>query len=154
MKTLILLTAIPGAGKSTWAQKYIKEHPNSFIVSSDEIRKELGGTYQYFKEEEKVWNLFLLRTNEYAMKNEDITVILDSTTPNDAFRSFYLKSTPIYNRHILVFFDCPYEIALKRNFERDEDKVVPLPVMEKIKQTFERPSKNVIDLFDEFITIV
>ena len=53
---MILLSAVPGAGKSTWAEAYKRENPNEkvFVVSSDEIRKELGGSYQYFKEEAKV----------------------------------------------------------------------------------------------------
>ena len=46
MKTLIMLSAIPAAGKSTWAKKYRDEHPEVYIISSDEIRMELtGGNY-------------------------------------------------------------------------------------------------------------
>ena len=75
MRKMILLSAVPGAGKSTWAENYrrLNSDERVFIVSSDEIRKELGGSYQYFKEEAKVWSLFLERTNNYAKEYEDVT---------------------------------------------------------------------------------
>ena len=42
MRTLILLSAIPGSGKSTWARKYQKEHQNTYIVASDGYESEEG----------------------------------------------------------------------------------------------------------------
>ena len=78
MKTLILMTAVPGAGKSTWARQYQAEHPNTFIISSDEIRKELLGHVQNFTNESLVWDTFRSRITEYAAKYEDVTVILDA----------------------------------------------------------------------------
>ncbi|NCA96445.1 MAG: hypothetical protein EOM74_05640, partial [Methanomicrobia archaeon] len=52
MKTLILLTAVPGAGKSTWAKRYQSEHPHTYIISSDDLRMELLGGYQNFSNED------------------------------------------------------------------------------------------------------
>ena len=65
MKKVIIMSGIPGCGKSTWANNYIANNPKEkvFIVASDEIRKELGGKVQYFEEEDKVWNIFLTRTS-------------------------------------------------------------------------------------------
>src|SRR5574344_2008460 len=102
MKKLIILTAIPGAGKSTWANQFILNNKNSYIVSSDEIRKEIGGSYQYFKEEDRVWKLFLERTHSYA-KLDDVNVILDSTNLNDYYRMMYLNETPDFDKHVLVY---------------------------------------------------
>lgn len=41
--TLIILVGPPGAGKTTYANKYIEEHPDTTHLSSDSIRKELHG---------------------------------------------------------------------------------------------------------------
>lgn len=60
MRVCYILSSVPGSGKTTWALNFKATHLNTFIVSSDEIRKELGGSYQYFKEEERVWRIFLL----------------------------------------------------------------------------------------------
>jgi len=39
-KKLIVLSGIPGSGKSTYAQEYVLNHPRSAIVASDAIRME------------------------------------------------------------------------------------------------------------------
>ena len=115
MKKMILLSAVPGAGKSTWAENYKNSNPeeNVFIVASDEIRKELGGSYQYFKEEARVWQLFLDRANDFAKQYEDVTVILDSTNLTNKFRQMYFEKTPDFDKHVLVYFDVTFEKAQK-----------------------------------------
>ena len=40
---LILLVGIPGSGKTTYAEKYIKKHSDTLHLSSDMIREELWG---------------------------------------------------------------------------------------------------------------
>lgn len=153
MKELILLSAIPGAGKSTWANEYIKNHKNSFIISSDEIRKELGGSYQYFKEENKVWSLFLSRANDLAEKYDDVCVIMDSTLLDDDYRKMYLDATPSFDKHTLIYFDISFDLACKRNVERKEDKVVPQYAMDSLYRKFIKPSDDLIQLFDSYIVI-
>ena len=39
---LIILTGPPASGKSTFAKQYIQEHPDTKIVSRDEIRHRFG----------------------------------------------------------------------------------------------------------------
>ena len=60
MKTLIMLSAMPGSGKSTWAKAYQEAHPHTLIVSSDEIRFELTGQTQDFLSKKKYGSFFLL----------------------------------------------------------------------------------------------
>ena len=91
MKTLIMLSAMPGSGKSTWAKAYREAHPHTLIVSSDEIRYELTGTTQDFSKQKEVWELFSLRIHEYAKKYDDVTVILDALTDLNVLRESTLK---------------------------------------------------------------
>lgn len=153
MKKLIILTAIPGAGKSTWAKNYAETHENCFVVSSDEIRKELGGTYQYFKEEDRVWEIFLSRTKDYAKNYRDVTVILDSTNLNDGYREMFINKTPEFDFHSLVYLSISFELACKRNFDRHDDKIVPLYAMEKMNENFKIPSEKTIKMFDEYVKV-
>ena len=152
---MILLSAVPGAGKSTWAEAYKRENPNEkvFVVSSDEIRKELGGSYQYFKEEAKVWSLFLERTNNYAAEYEDVTVILDSTNLTNKYRKMYRESTPGFDKHVLVYFDVSFEKAVERNLSRHEFKVVPHYAMVRLYDELEPVDQETINLYDEYIEI-
>ena len=43
---LILTVGIPGAGKSYWVREYLRTHPLTYVVSTDDIRKELTGEEQ------------------------------------------------------------------------------------------------------------
>ena len=45
MSIVILTVGIPGAGKSTWVQDFIKKRRFT-VISTDEIRKELTGIEQ------------------------------------------------------------------------------------------------------------
>ncbi|MDY6430737.1 MAG: AAA family ATPase [Bacilli bacterium] len=153
MKTLILLSAVPGSGKSTWAKQYQNEHQNVFIVSSDEIRLELTGKAQSFSKEDMVWKLYLQRINEYAEKYDDVTVIADSTNLQNQYRKFYHDNTPLFDKHILVLFNIPYDICLLQNNLRPEGKIVPLYAMEMLHKEFEEPTKEIIDLYDEYRVI-
>ncbi|OPZ35871.1 MAG: hypothetical protein BWY98_00608 [Tenericutes bacterium ADurb.BinA155] len=150
MSTFILLSAIPGAGKSTWAKLYQKEHPNTHIVSSDDVRKSVTGNQQNFSQEPLVWQTFLDTINHYAEQEPDCTVIADSTNLNNKYRIYYHDMTPKFTHHILVVFDIPYEIALKQNQLRPKEKIVPLAAMERLHNEFEPPTENVIRLYDEY----
>ena len=91
MKTLIMLSAMPGSGKSTWAKAYQEAHPHTLIVSSDAIRYELTGQTQDFSKQKEVWELFSLRIHEYAKMHDDVTVILDALTDLNMLREKYVK---------------------------------------------------------------
>lgn len=44
--TLILTVGIPGAGKTTWANKYMSKHPLTHLIRTDNIREEMFGTIE------------------------------------------------------------------------------------------------------------
>ena len=152
MKTFILLSAIPGSGKSTWAKKYASEHPNTHIVSSDDLRAELGEAANDLRHEPEVWALFLERIHGYGKEN-DVTVIADATMISNHFRSYYYENTPEFDKHILVFFDIPFEICSFQNKMRDSTRVVPEDVLRKMRDEFEKPNDEAISLYDEVITV-
>lgn len=153
VKTFYLLSAIPGSGKSTWANLYKQSHKNVFIVSSDELRLELFGGVQNFSNEKLVWDTFLKRINDYALNNKDCTVIADATNLENKFRMFYFDNTPIFDKHILVLFPLPFKQCLKQNEERDQNRIVPLDVMKRLNSQFEDPSEEVISSYDEIIKV-
>ena len=152
MRTFILLSAIPGCGKSTWAKRYASEHPNTHTVSSDEIRRTHFGAVNNFDHDKETWEIFLQEIHRFG-EEDGSTVIADSTNITNAYRQYYAEQTPEFDRKILVCFHIPYEIALKQNAMREGPSVVPLPVMEKMRREFEKPNQKTIDLFDEYLII-
>ncbi|MFA5422183.1 MAG: AAA family ATPase, partial [Bacilli bacterium] len=57
-KKLIVLSGIPGSGKSTYAHEYAFKHGDVAIVASDQIRLELFGRADDFSNEDSVWKRF------------------------------------------------------------------------------------------------
>ena len=154
MKTLIMLSAVTAAGKTTWAKKYQEEHENVYIINSDDVRLEItGGNYQDHSRQKEVWELFERRIHEYANKGDDVTVILDALNDVNPVRMKYLSTTPEYDKKILVLFPTTLDKSMKYNGERPWPNKVPDDILVELNHKFEEPSKEVLDLVDEVITI-
>ena len=153
MKTLIVLSAPPGCGKSTWAREYRNTHPNTYIISSDEIRYELTGQLQDFSKQKEVWELFSLRIHEYANKDENVTVILDALCDLNSLREMYVKDNPEYDKYVLVLFPHTLEDMKRFNLMRDASQVVPEDVLITLYNKFEEPTERVLNFYDEVLTI-
>ena len=154
MKTLIMLSAVPAAGKTTWAKMYQQEHDNVYIINSDDVRLEIThGDYQDHSHQKEVWELFEKRIHEYAKKGDDVTVILDALNDVNSVRYKYLSTTPEYDRKILVLFPTTFKKAFEYNSKRIWPNKVPDDIMVGLVKKFEDPSKEVLDLVDEVITV-
>ena len=153
MRKLIVLSAPPGSGKSTWANKYIAKNPNTVIISSDEIRYELTGQYQDFSKQKEVWELFEKRLVEYSTREDGADVILDALVDLNILRMKYAELGKDYKRKVLVVLHKPFEEMVKNNKERRADKWVPDDVMQMLYNKFEKPTREVIDMYDEYIYI-
>lgn len=151
MATLILISGIPGSGKSTWAKQYQREHPNTYIVASDEIRVRLFGGSQRFTDEALVWKTFLEDLNAHV--NEDCTVIADATNLQNRYRRNYCVQTPGYDRHVLVVFEIPFDICVRQNKMRAQERIISDRAMVSLQEEFEEPTQEIIDLYDEYILI-
>ena len=153
MKTLIILSAMPGSGKSTWAKRYQEEHSHTLIVSSDQIRFEVTGQLQDFSRQKEVWELFSLRIHEYAKRYDDVTVILDALTYLNVLREKYVKENPEFDKYVLVLFPRTVEQIRYFNKQRKESSVVPDDQLELLINKWEEPSPQIIKLFDEIIEV-
>ena len=154
MKTMIMLSAIPASGKSTWANKYQATHPNTYIVNSDEVRMEVtNGNYQDHTRQKEVWELFEKRIHEYANKGDDVTVIVDALNDVNAVRLKYLTTTPEFDKKILVLFPNNLEKSRKYNNMREVAQRVPDDILVGLVNKFEEPNQEVKDLVDEIIEV-
>ena len=149
-----MLSAVPAAGKTTWAKKYQEEHENVYIINSDDVRLEItGGNYQDHSRQKEVWELFERRIHEYAKLGDNVTVILDALNDVNPVRLKYLSTTPEYDKKILVLFPTTLDKSMKYNGERPWPNKVPDDILIQLNNKFEEPSKEVLDLVDEVITI-
>lgn len=154
MKTLMILSAIPASGKSTWAAKYQATHPNTYIVSSDQIRMEVThGDFQDHSKQKEVWELFSQRIHECAKLSEDVTVILDALNDLNSLRIKYVKENPEFDRYVLVLFGKDIERSKHFNSLRPELLQVPEGILETLISKFEPVSDEARALFDEVIEV-
>ena len=151
MGTLILLSAIPGSGKSTWSKAYQREHPNTYIVSSDDVRQRVSGGLQNFDKEPLVWETFL--ADLQAHQGEDCTVIADATNLQNRYRTYYYENTPGYDKHILVVFDVPFDVCMAQNKMRVAERIVSDEAMHSLQDEFEDPSDEVLAMYDEYLIV-
>ena len=153
MKTLIVMSSVPGAGKSTWTRRYVESHSNCHVISSDGIRYELTGSYQDFSKQDLVWKTFEDRIHEYANRGDDVTVILDALCDLNSLRIKYAKESPEYDKKILVVIHKDFETISKYNKERKEESWVPDHILEMLYKKFEQPSEEAKSYYDEVIEI-
>ena len=149
MKTLIMLSAIPASGKSTWARRFKAEHDNVIILNSDELRMEVThGNYHDHSHQKEVWELYEKRIHEYG-QIENVTLILDALNDVNEVRLKYLTTTPEFDKKILVMFPSNLEKSKKLNGERDPNVRVPDGILEGLVQKFEEPNEEVLNNINE-----
>lgn len=149
MKTLIMLSAFPASGKSTWAKKYKETHNNVVILNSDEIRMEVThGDYLDHSHQKEVWELFERRIHENA-EIENVTVILDALNDVNEVRLKYLTNTPEFDKKILVMFPSNLEKSQRLNGLRDPLVRVPENILIDLYNKFEEPNEEVYNNINE-----
>ena len=149
MKTLLMLSAFPASGKSTWAKKYKATHDNVVILNSDEIRMEVThGDYHDQSHQKEVWEHFEKRIHEYA-QIENVTLILDALNDVNEVRLKYLTTTPEFDKKILVMFPSDLEKSQKLNALRPAEARVPENIVEMLVNKFQEPNEEVYKNINE-----
>ncbi len=114
---IVLMSGSPLSGKST-VVKQIKSYfgGDCYVASTDEIRKEITGTYEDHTRETDVWATIIKRMLKHLEKGK--VVVLDATLRQKQLRMDHLeyyKRWPIY---YVAFERIPIETILERNQER------------------------------------
>lgn len=133
---LICLCGIALSGKSTYAQQYIKDNPNSIWVSSDNIREELLGDVNNQDNNTLVFDTMYRRTVNHLMAKR--TVIYDCTFLGRKKRISLLNRLSFINfdKEVMIFVE-PMEELMRRNTERE--RKIPEDVMLKMYKSFVCP---------------
>ena len=152
MRTLVILSGIPGSGKS-YISHSIKEIKGQhvYIISSDAIRKDMLGSQRNLSKDNVVWDIFYNLPKVYAY-DEDAFVILDAThTSSNQRKDIYKSFKDMFDKIYLVSFYLSKETAFKQNKEREYP--VPDYVLESFYNNFELPDEEEKQLFDKVYII-
>lgn len=129
-----MLVGLPGAGKSTFAKKYVDEN-DLIYLSSDKVREELYGDENCQDNPSKVFEILKLRTLDYLKKG--IGVIYDATNVNRKNRLHLLNNIRdiAYKKCIIIWED------INKCIENDlnRNRTVGKSVIEKMVNNFQTP---------------
>ena len=136
MNKLIMLIGLPASGKTSFTKtlQFSYKNDDIEIISSDAIRKELFGSEEEQKYNNKVFEEVYKRAR-FSIQHKKITVI-DATNLNRKRRINFIKTMPKCKVEAVVFA-IPFEECCKRNAARE--RVVPQEAMEKMYRSFQPP---------------
>ena len=152
MNRLIVLSGVPGSGKSYFSNALKAEKSEGvYIISSDQLRYELLGNQRDLSQDDKIWKRFYELVEEYAHK-ENALVILDSTNAKKIYRMNNLKPfRDLYDEMDVIVFQLDKETVLKQNKERENP--IPEDALLRLIDEFELPDDEEKEFFDHIDTI-
>lgn len=123
MLELVINRGVPGSGKSTFARAWMNSRPERVMISRDEIRHGLYGTYHGGPINPKIVTAVQDSSIRTALSS-GISVIVDDCNI-DAWRVNHFASIGYeFDAQVIVnLIDVPLNVALKQNSQRD--RVVP-----------------------------
>ncbi len=155
---LILTVGIPGSGKSTWVKEYLKRYSvASFVISTDEIRKELTGIEQcidpsqntMIHDEARKRAKAIIDDSEKIRKKLGTwpTIIIDSTNVDvEEWIAYKQLGATIM---VAKIFDVKPEEALKRMENRE--RKVPLSILQMKWRQLEKSRSAIREFFNFLI---
>ena len=152
MNKLVVLAGVPGRGKSYFSSTIKKiKTSHVYVISSDQLRKEIGGSQANLNNEELMWKIFLNLAKTYALDPDGI-VILDATHISSEFR--VKRNSPLkelFNEIYLVVWNLDHLVVSNQNLQRDYP--IPVEAMNMFFDKFEMPDEVDKDFFDHIIYI-
>ena len=117
MNRVYLTVGNIGSGKSTWASKFAKNHPDKvLIINRDSLRKMVAGAYTYSLKTEPVLRKMAGQMMETALLH-GYDVVLDETNITAKTRKKWLRKLPNENVKVtyVVFDDHGENVSWRMN---------------------------------------
>ena len=152
MNKLIVLSGVPGSGKS-YISLLLKERRKShlYIVSSDNLRAQIGGSQTNLSNEKLVWDMYYRLAKVYSLDKQGI-VVLDSTNAKTEFRvDKVLPLKKSFNEVDLVVFKLDKITVMEQNLDRKYP--IPSDALEKLIDNFEDIGEREKEFFDNIYIV-
>ena len=133
--SLILLVGLPGAGKTTYANKYVREHKNTIHLSSDSIRLQMYGKESIQGNPADVFSVMQKRAVKAL--NDGQSVVYDATNITRKDRSNIINVCPKYVKIECHIIWAPIETCIERDASRE--RTVGKAVIDKMLKRFQAP---------------
>ena len=121
--TLIFMYGYPASGKSTYSEKFIKEHPDFILLSADKIREEVYGSQDKYGDPYTMYLKILSRMRDLLKENKN--VIYDAANLKSQYRLDYLlkiQDIECYKKIICLIES--KEVCIERHINRKRNIAV------------------------------
>ena len=135
MQTVYIMVGVPGAGKTTFAKRYL---PHAVYLGTDSIREELYGRELTLRGRKRVRRILYDRMKETLAAGDDI--VIDCTNITRRRRKMLLDKLPSGTRAVAIYLDTPLMAALQNN--RRRKRHVPMIGICTMYQTLSEPSET------------
>lgn len=153
MNKLIVLSGVPGSGKSyiSLLLKEKKKDGHLYVVSSDQLRTQIGGSQTNFNNEKLMWTMYYELASVYSIDENGI-VILDSTNAKREYRIDQIK--PLkgqFDEVDLIMFKLDKVTIMRQNLDRDYP--IPTDALNRLMDEFEDVSEEDKAFFDNIYIV-
>ena len=147
MNHLIVLSGVPGSGKSYFSASFKKaKNKHVYIISSDQLRASILGNQRDLSEDELIWKIYYSLVETYSIDKDGI-VILDATHSKKVYRLDNIKPfKPLYDQIDLICFKLDKELVLAQN--KDRENPIPRDSLLKLIDAFEMPDDEEKAFYD------
>ena len=147
MNRLIVLSGVPGSGKSHFTKELKKAlNKHVYIISSDELRYKILGNQRDLSEDALIWQIYYELVKVYSVDKIG-TVVLDATHSKKIYRLDNIQPyKPLYDQIDLICFRLDKDLVIKQNADR-ENPIPPDALLELI-DAFEMPDEEEYAFYD------
>lgn len=131
---LYIMCGLPASGKTTKAKEIVAEEGAEY-VSSDEIRKELYGDESCQSDNQKVFEHYYKRMNQYLSEGKD--VVIDSTNVTLKSRKRIFSECKVNCEKFIYVIATPIEICYENDLKRERH--VGKEAIDKFWKSFQFP---------------
>ena len=138
---LIVLVGVSGCGKSTFAEQYLKDNPDTVYLSSDKIRGIIGKDESDQSVTPQVFGLIKRNTDQSLAAGK--SVMIDATSLNPKERRDYLDAARKYDVDAIAYVFERTKEELMANQEKRKaggGRRVPDEILDRMIAKYIRPS--------------
>ena len=152
MNRLVILSGVPGSGKSYFAKTIKKlRTSHTYLVSSDDLRALIGGSQSNLTNDRLMWKIFYSLARTFAQDPEGL-VILDATNVSSKLRVDYNRDlATLFDEVDLVMWNIPHTVASNQNLQREYP--IPPEALDHFFEIFELPNEKDKEFFNKIIVI-
>ena len=125
MSTMFCLAGVPGVGKTTWAEHFLKDHSDFLYFSPDQYYERINGDECNRANTFDVWMAMFCDIHAAELAGHNI--LIDSDNLTYAQRNQWIEWFPGFDKKILLFIEEDYEVCLDRVSKRR--RTIPEEIM-------------------------